>query len=407
MPRLLRLLALCASLLAPFAAAQDKPDPNQQVIAEVTGLLKQRPDDPTLHYYLAMFQARTQQAAAAAATLHKVAELGKGFYPVEEFGFGTIATDARYQAARDALGKLLPRIDGAPVAFRLADKRMIPEGIAFDPQEQYFYIGSLSGRGIVRVSMAGKQEPFSRNGDGLKQILGIAIDPQRRALYAVSNSVPDKMGKRISTVVRYDLATGKYTGKYRAPKARMLNDIAIAPNGDLYVSDTEGGTVWHLPAGAAKFKAIVPAGTLEGANGIAMTGDGSTLYLAHSMGIAKIDVASAKVSQLALPARETAGAIDGLYLHQGDLIGIQNVTNPGRVVRLKLKDNGSAVAAVDTLQSHHNPAFVQPTTGAIAGDALYVLGTTQISQYEDGKIKHEAGLLQPAVVRVPLSTPVR
>lgn len=407
MPRLLRLLALCASLLAPCAFAQDKPDPNQQVIAEISGLLKQRPDDPTLHYYLAMFQARTQQAAAAAASLRKVAELGEGFYPVEEFGFGTIATDAGYQAARDALGKLLPRIDGAPVAFRLADKRMIPEGIAFDPEGQHFYIGSLSGRGIVRVSMSGQQEQFSRRGDGLKQILGIAIDPQRRALYAVSNSLPDKMGKRISTVARYDLATGKYMGKVRAPKARMLNDIAISPNGDLYVSDTEGGTVWHLPAGGVKFKAIVPLASQEGANGIAMTSDGSTLYLAHSTGIAKIDVASAKVVQLALPARETAGAIDGLYLHQGDLVGIQNVTNPGRVVRFKLKDNGSAVAAVETLQSHHNPAFVQPTTGAIAGDALYVLGTTQISQYEDGKIKDEARLLPPAVVRVPLAAPVR
>lgn len=407
MRRLLSSLAFAASFLTPFACAEDSQEADKDSLAEIQQMLKQRPDDPNLHYFLAMLQAEAREPANAVASLKKVAELGIGFYPVEDFGFDSLVSDKEYLTVRAGFDKQLPRIAGAPVAFRLADIRFIPEGIAYDPVARHFYIGSAAGRGIVRVSLSGRETPFSRKDDGLQQVLGLAVDPKGRTLYAVNNSEPDKDGKRQCYVVRYDLASGKLVARYPAPGAGMLNDLAIGPRGDLYVSDTVGGAVWHLPADAvsgATLERLLPAGSVHQANGIVVSSDGALLYLAHLTGIARIDVAGARLEQLAVPARETVAAIDGLYLHQGALFGVQNVTNPGRILRMPLKDDRT-ISAIETLQSHHNPAFVQPTTAAIANDALYVLGTTQIAFFRDGKYRNESKLVQPAVVKIRLSGP--
>jgi hypothetical protein len=104
-----------------------------------------------------------------------------------------------------------------------------------------------------------------------------------------------------------------------------------------------------------------------------------------------------------LPPGENAAAIDGLYWHDGALIGIQNMTTPARIVRLVLSSDGATVTAVQTLQSHHQRAFDEPTTAAIGPDGLYVLARTQVSRYsEQGKIERPETLAPPLVLRVPL-----
>ena len=72
------------------------------------------------------------------------------------------------------------------------------------------------------------------------------------------------------------------------------------------------------------------------------------------------------------------GGIDGLYWHGGDLFGVQNGTNPGRVIRIALADKGSRIAGLTVLQSHHHPDFDEPTTGAIANGALHVIGNSYV-----------------------------
>jgi len=176
----------------------------------------------------------------------------------------------------------------------------------------------------------------------------------------------------------------------------------------VYASDSASGAVFRLDVKAGVLTAFVPPGGAPGANGVAVKEDGRALYVAHSTGVFCVDTVSAKVTRLTPTERETIAAIDGLYLWQGDLIGIQNVTNPGRVIRIRLVSDGVEVKSVETLQSHHQPAFDEPTTGAIAGDSFYALGTTQVARFNaKGEIEAPETLKTPKVVRVPLSQPSR
>jgi hypothetical protein len=57
-----------------------------------------------------------------------------------------------------------------------------------------------------------------------------------------------------------------------------------------------------------------------------------------------IDRASRSISVLPGPDTVVTMGIDGLYYHDGSLIGIQNGLTPHRVVRLKLSPSGDRPA---------------------------------------------------------------
>ncbi len=392
------------SATAQPAPAPPVPDPIQQAITSVKRLLEKRPDDPTVHFYVASFQAQARERDNAMASLNKVLELGDGFLPGNDFGFNNLQDDPEFIKLRAAFVSRLVVAANAPVAFRVADKTLSPEGIAYDAKSKAFFMGSVSQKRIVRISPQGKITPFSRPSDPLQHILGVAVDAQRRLVYAVSTNALNNSKPLHNSVFAFDIASAKLVREYPVPEAGQLNDVAIAPNGDRYASDSRLGGVWRIATGAIpSVTPFVPAGALGGSNGIALSADARTAYVAHSTGVARVDVASGKLERMAPPPRQTVAGIDGLYLWKGDLIGIQNLTNPGRMIRMKLNGAGTEITQVQTLQSHHNPAFRLPTTGAIAGDAVYVIGTTNLPRYDDkGELENQGELKTPLVVRVPL-----
>jgi sugar lactone lactonase YvrE len=50
----------------------------------------------------------------------------------------------------------------SPVAFRLDDPKLIPEGIAWDPKGERFFVGSVAQRKIVVADANGETRDFSR-----------------------------------------------------------------------------------------------------------------------------------------------------------------------------------------------------------------------------------------------------
>src|SRR4030095_11930821 len=105
-------------------------------------------------------------------------------------------------------------------------------------------------------------------------------------------------------------------------------------------------------------------------------------------GIARVDPNSGKPTRLPQSDAVVTGGCDGLYWHGGDLLGIQNSTNPGRVIRIALTEKGTRIGGMTVLQSHHHPDFDEPTTGVIANNALQVIGNSCVRHYlPDGTIK--------------------
>lgn len=396
--------AACAlgvtALSIAFAADEQPADPR----AALERLVAQEPNDAVLTYFLASYRAQAGDRDGALAALEQTLRNGDGFLPTLDM-FAKLADDRRFAELRARFSKRLPRKTDGRVAFTLPDRRLLPEGIAYDPVTHRFFVGSIARRAIYRIERDGSLTRFSQKQAKLDSVLGLAVDASRRKLYAVSTSALTQQGKieRRNAVMAFDLPSGHWRRTFDIAAAQQLNDVAVAPDGSLLVTDSAGGGVFRIDPSAGTVQPLVPLGQARGANGIAVHPRGRIAYVAASRRPLSIDLATGAVTPLALPARENAAAIDGLYWHEGTLIGIQNVTTPARVVRLLLSGDGRAVTAIETLQSHHQRAFDEPTTAAIAADGLYVLARTQVTRYGDkGEIEHPESLKPPLVLRIPL-----
>ena len=179
--------------------------------------------------------------------------------------------------------------------------------------------------------------------------------------------------------------------------------MAVAPDRTLLVTDSAGGGVWRVDPSRAAATALVPLGSANGANGIAFAAGGDVAYVAAARRPLRVELATGTVSPLQPPGGENAAGIDGLYWHDGALIGIQNVTTPARIIRIAFAGDGRSITAIETLQSHHQAAFAEPTTAAIAPEGLYVLTRTQVTQFNDqGTIDRPETLTRPQILRIPL-----
>jgi hypothetical protein len=395
---------LAALLLLPLASvfAQQDVESARRTIAGIEAALKERPGDPALLFYLSRFQAEAGNPAASVAALEKVLELGDGFLPARDLGFEKVWGDPKFQAVRAALEAKLPRLDFAPTAIELEERDLLPEGIAYDPRWQSFFIGSIAKHKIVRIAWGNVIDDFAA--DGLDAVLGLAVDAPRRTLYAVSTSALTDEGRkrRRNAVVAFDVESGRLLRRVDVPDAMQLNDVTVAIGGRVFASDSGSGAIYEIP-GEGPARALVPANRIRGSNGLAASPDGKRLYVAHSTGLAMVDPATGALARVANATRENIAAIDGLYQWQGQLIGVENTTTPGRVVLITLSGDGLTVTKVQTLLSHHHNALDEPTTGAVTERGFFLLAATGVAHYNaQGGIDRPESLPKPTVLRIPL-----
>lgn len=303
-----------------------------------------------------------------------------------------------------------PGTSAARVAFTIPEPDLVPEGIAHDPATGTFYVSSTYRRKIVAVAPGAPPRDFTAEAqDGLLGVVGLHVDPRRRLLWAASSDAGEHMpirggaadGLGVAGLFAYDLATGKLARKVivdERPRARhFFNDLAIAPStGDVFATDTLEGTLYRLGS-EPRPERLLPAGALPGANGVVLSADERTLYVSTAERLVAIDLRSRRVTPLDAPRA------DGLALHRGALIAIHPWARGRVVVRYHL--DGARVARAEVLVADH-PEHLQPTTGVVAGDALYYIGSSQLQRFRrlvrpDGSFPTEP-LRHPAILRVAL-----
>src|SRR5258708_7160663 len=87
----------------------------------------------------------------------------------------------------DVRGK---RISSSSIAFRIPQKDLITESIAYDPKTKSFFVSSVRKRKILRIDARGQVHDFVTH--DLSATGGLAVDSERRVLWA-SSSVYDRV----------------------------------------------------------------------------------------------------------------------------------------------------------------------------------------------------------------------
>jgi sugar lactone lactonase YvrE len=279
----------------------------------------------------------------------------------------------------------------ARTAFALGEADLIPEDIAYDAKTARFFVSSVRKGKIL----TGEGREFARTE---WPVLGLAVDARRRRLWATSGWMPQcercAAGDRGKTVLlAFHLDTGALVRRIEAGGEGVLSDMTIGRNGDLYVSNSSAGAVYHLAPDGNALSRLDATGEFPSPQTPALSTDEKTLYVPdYVRGIGAIDLATRALRWL-VPAEGIAlSGIDGLYVHGDSFLAVQNGTEPRRVVRFSLDLRKQSVLEANT------PGLGEPTHGTIVGGTFYFLANTGWEQY-DGEGRKAGGAAVRSSVR--------
>lgn len=173
------------------------------------------------------------------------------------------------------------------------------------------------------------------------------------------------------------MATGRRT-VYANAEGRGFNDVAVAPNGDVYVSDTAASRIFRLRHGAGVLETVLASDSgINSPNGLTVDDSGRYLFIAQGMTPFRLRLSDGQMDLLGLPTNLDMIGTDGFYFQRGALYAVQNLVTPGRILKLKLNETLDQVTAFQVLDSGH-PAFNLPTTGALVGNRFLVIANSQL-----------------------------
>lgn len=328
-------------------------------------------------YNLAAAYARNGEADRALEILESLVRARVDFGIAQDDDFASLADLPRFRSLLQRLDTDFLPSERTTVFVDLQRIDLIPEGIAWDPQSRRFFLGSMRTGEVFALDSDRQVTKFAELRHSQPQAaIGMTVDPRRELLWVIGSAFAlteghDPDAPRWSGVFGFDLSSGEERQRFLRDDAGFgYNDVAVAPNGDLYLSGSELGRV---AADGQEIETLQTSEPVFGSNGIVVTPDGRHLITSsYPAGLAVIRLEDGDTNFLRAPADIELYGIDGLYLHDGDLIAVQHGTKPWRLMRFSLNAELTAITAARTLD-FASPLAVA-TTGAIVGDEIFLIG---------------------------------
>lgn len=267
------------------------------------------------------------------------------------------------------------------VNYMIEETELVPEGIDYSETNDRFYLTSIAKSKIITVDAeSGAQNDFISEGEyGFMPGVGIFADDKQNRLLALSGYF--RLPETKTTLFEFDLSSGELLHKYTVQDTgrHFLNDLTVAENGDVYITDTSGSAIYLLENDANKLKSWLQSEEIQYPNGITISNDSKKLYVAsYTRGVRIIDLQTRQILNAADSTTNSKG-IDGLEFYRGNLYAIQNgvETNGDNFRKLELNKTGDNITGISIIDSG-NPELDVPLTFCIAGNKAVVIGNSNL-----------------------------
>lgn len=294
------------------------------------------------------------------------------------------------------------------VAFYIDEKDLLPESVAYDPKDKSFYVSSTRKGKIVRIDANGNATDFiAPRQDGLWQVIGIKINATRRVLWACSFDGENLEGykpgdMRATGVFAFNLDTGKLIRKWTIEtpgEVHAFNDLVLTRGNDAYITHMfDDAAIYRITDHKKELEVFARPAGLKDPNGITITPDERTLFVAGVDGIVVVDIETRASRPLQAAENDPLAAIDGLYFYRGGLIAVHMTS----VRRHRLDEKYTRVVSTEILEADH-PLFDIPTTGLVLGDEFFFVANSQFGAVQkDGSLLPMDQLNEPAILKLRL-----
>jgi sugar lactone lactonase YvrE len=195
------------------------------------------------------------------------------------------------------------RHESVSQAWTTEDVFLIPETVAYDPGRKVLYVsnndmyGRAAGGGgqfISKVSLDGTV-------DELQWAKGV-YNPAGMALAGDKLVVAERR-----SIVEIDADTGEVLKRHQAPEAIFLNDLSVAGDGSVYISDSGGNAIFKFDG--ETFEKWLEGDEIERPNGVQI--DGGKLIFGNN-GDTRVKIVDLETKEIETLVDLGAGIIDGI-----------------------------------------------------------------------------------------------
>jgi hypothetical protein len=368
-------------------------------------LRNKRPYEPQYLIGMVAGTALLGRQTTAYSYMHKMQQQGLSFdFNSTEDTAGIRGTQV-YDYINDLLIRAGDPLGEARVAFELPEAGSYPESIVWDPSRERFLIGTVDTGSVLAVSPTGETETIlSRSGaDRWWSIHGLAVDAERQRLWLATAAVPafnglarEDLGK--SALLGFDLDSLELLERHEVPAdgvPHVLGSVAVLAGGDVFVIDRALPLLYRKPLGGKALEPHLGNRELVGFRDIAVSADGSKLYVADAaLGILVVAPDKRVSALLAGPETLNLGGLSGLMVSGSALLVVQNGIRPQRVMRLELDDTGMSVTAVEPI-ANALEHFNFPSFGTVHDGAAWYFASGNTPGANAGPVK-------PLVLKSPV-----
>ena len=207
---------------------------------------------------------------------------------------------------------------------------------------------------------------------------------------------------RSSGVFAFNLDTGKLVRKWTIEKpgeVHAFNDLVLTRGNDAYVTHMfDDAAIYRISDKTQELEVLARPKGLQYPNGITMTPDESTLFVAGDGGMCALDPKTGVSRMLQAPEGDSLSGVDGLYYYRGSLIAVHLTS----VRRHRLDKANSRVVSTEILEANH-PLFDIPTTGVIVSDDFFYIANGQFGAVQkDGSLLPLDQMNEPAILKLRL-----
>ncbi|MCG3120461.1 MAG: hypothetical protein ALAOOOJD_03189 [bacterium] len=370
------------------------------------GVVQFRPDNPNMKYNFAGAHALVGKPEAALSLLAQLADMGLIYDPAADADFNSLKESEEFKDILQKFTQNQTPVGQSAIAFKLPEKDLITESVAFDPQTATYFVSSVHKRKIVSLNAKGESKDFATRQAGLWSVLGMKVDAPRGILWACSAVVPEMQGfqkeeEGYAGVFKFEAKTGRLIKSYilsNQPQAHVFGDLAISGNGDVYISDSVAPVLYRITREKDELELFLTSELFRSLQGVTFSTDEKYLFVAdYSVGLLVVDVAARQVKKIAAPANVAFTTVDGMYFYKNSLIAIQNGINPQRVVRFFLNQSFDRIERAEVIAANQ-PLFNEPTLGLLLQDTFYFIANSQWGSFTKDKMIFPLEKLQEPVI---------
>ncbi|MET7683020.1 SMP-30/gluconolactonase/LRE family protein [Streptomyces sp. NPDC005423] len=264
-----------------------------------------------------------------------------------------------------------------------------PEGIARQAGTPYFFVSGTNDGAIYRGRVDRRElEVFLPGGeDGRTTAVGMKISHGRLIV----------AGGATGKVFVYDVRSGALLHVFDSgARNTLVNDVAIAPDGDAYVTDSYNPALYRITAAQLASEQVDQelhvAVDFEGTqvtyedgingNGVVVTADGRYVLMAdtNSRALYRISTSTGVITHMDLGGGSDIGA-DGLLLRGDHLYSITSLDHPeGEISILRLSHD---YARLEVVRKINGKGMDHPSTAAFDGRDLLVVNFQWMIDHPD------------------------